>query len=179
MTVDTTNAISQPYAGTRRQSLQMLWHSWAKEEHISWIKRGHSRSALILFLIVILVGIEAVRRIQLAKGRSVTNQTIALEKLEAEFQDAQRIASDWGWWDDSYAFIEGKNPSFPSQNLATSTLFDQGAAMAIYDAQAQRRALQVGLSSPSRPPDQRLVRCLDSAARTRRQLGLAGIRVIC
>jgi len=103
-----------------------LWHSWAKEEHISWIKRGHSRSALILFLIVILVGIEAVRRIQLAKGRSVTNQTIALEKLEAEFQDAQRIASDWGWWDDSFAFIEGKNPSFPSQNLATSTLFDQG-----------------------------------------------------
>jgi len=51
--------------------------------------------------------------------------------------------------------------------------------MAIYDAQAQRRALQVGLSSPSRPPDQRLVRCLDSTARTRRQLGLAGIRVIC
>jgi diguanylate cyclase (GGDEF)-like protein len=37
----------------------------------------------------------------------------------------------------------------------------------------------VGLSSPSRPPDQRLVRCLDSTARTRRQLGLAGIRVIC
>ena len=157
----------------------MLWRSWAKEERISWIKRGHSRSALILFLIVILVGIEAVRRIQLAKGRSVTNQTIALEKLEAEFRDAQRIASDWGWWDDSYAFIEGKNPSFPSQNLATSSLFDQGAAMAIYDAQAQRRALQVGLSSPSRPPDQRLVRCLDSTARTRRQLDLAGMRVIC
>jgi diguanylate cyclase (GGDEF)-like protein len=124
----------------------MLWRSWAKEERISWIKRGHSRSALILFLIVILVGIEAVRRIQLTKGRSVTNQTIALEKLEAEFRDAQRIASDWGWWDDSYAFIEGKNPSFPSQNLATSSLFDQGAAMAIYDAQAQRRALQVGLA---------------------------------
>ena len=157
----------------------MLWRSWAKEERISWTKRGRSLSALILFLIVILVGIEAVRRIQLAKGRSVTNQMIALEKLEAEFRDAQRIASDWGWWDDSYAFIEGKNPSFPSQNLATSTLFDQGAAMAIYDAQAQRRALQVGLSSPSRPPHQRLVRCLDSIARTRRQLGLAGIRVIC
>ncbi|MCF8142010.1 MAG: EAL domain-containing protein [Cyanobium usitatum Tobar12.5m-G36] len=157
----------------------MLWRSWAKEERISWAKRGHSRSALILFLIVILVGIEAVRRIQLTKGRSVTNQAIALKKLEAEFRDAQRIASDWGWWDDSYAFIEGKNPSFPSQNLATSSLFDQGAAMAIYDTQAQRRALQVGLTSPNRPPDQRLVRCLDSTARTRRQLGLAGIRVIC
>ena len=179
MTVGTTNELSQPYAGARLQSPRILLRSWAKEERISWIKRGHSRSALILFLIVILVGIEAVRRIQLAKGRSVTNQTIALEKLEAEFRDAQQIASDWGWWDDSYAFIEGKNPSFPSQNLATSSLFDQGAAMAIYDAQAQRRALQVGLSSPSRPPDQRLVRCLDSTARTRRQLGLAGIRVIC
>lgn len=129
----------------------MLWRSWAKEERISWAKRGHSRSALILFLIVILVGIEAVRRIQLTKNRSVANQTIALKKLEAEFRDAQRIASDWGWWYDRYTFIEGKNPSFPSQNLATSSLFDQGAAMAIYDAQAQRRALQVGLSSPSRP----------------------------
>lgn len=179
MTVGTTNELSHPYAGARRQSALILWRSWAKEERISWAKRGHSRSALILFLIVILVGIEAVRRIQLTKGRSVTNQAIALKKLEAEFRDAQRIASDWGWWDDSYAFIEGKNPSFPSQNLATSSLFDQGAAMAIYDTQAQRRALQVGLTSPNRPPDQRLVRCLDSTARTRRQLGLAGIRVIC
>ena len=54
---------------------------------------------------VSLVGVEALRRIQLAKFRSVTNQTIALEKLDAEFRDAQRIAQDWGWWDDSYAFI--------------------------------------------------------------------------
>ena len=128
---------------------------------------------------VSLVGVEALRRIQLAKFRSVTNQTIALEKLDAEFRDAQRIAQDWGWWDDSYAFIEGKNPSFPSQDLATSSLLDQGAAMALYDAQSQRKALQVGLSSPNRPPDQQLVRCMDSTARTRRQLGLAGIRVIC
>ena len=128
---------------------------------------------------VSLVGVEALRRIQLAKFRSVTNQTIALEKLDAEFRDAQRIAQDWGWWDDSYAFIEGKNPSFPSQDLATSSLLDQGAAMALYDAQSQRKALQVGLSSPNRPPDQQLVRCMDSTARTLRQLGLAGIRVIC
>jgi len=126
-----------------------------------------------------LVGVEAVRRIQLAQNRSVNNQTIALEKLDAEFRDAQRTARDWGWWDDSYAFIEGKNPSFPSQDLATSSLFEEGAAMALYDAQAQRKALQVGLGSPNRPPDRWLVRCMDSTARTRRQLGLAGIRVIC
>ncbi|MEN9767664.1 MAG: hypothetical protein RLZZ32_1624 [Cyanobacteriota bacterium] len=128
---------------------------------------------------VSLVGVEAVRRIQLAQNRSVDNQTIALEKLDAEFRDAQRTARDWGWWDDSYAFIEGKNPSFPTQDLATSSLFEEGAAMALYDAQAQRKALQVGLGSPNRPPDRWLVRCMDSTARTRRQLGLAGIRVIC
>ena len=134
---------------------------------------------VILLVMVTLVGIEALRRSQLAKERSVTNQTIALQKLEAEFRDAQRTARDWGWWDDSYAFIKGNNPSFPSQDLATSSLFEDGAAMGLYDAQAQRRALQVGLSSPNRPPDQRLVRCMDSTARTRRRLGLAGIRVIC
>ena len=134
---------------------------------------------VILLVMVTLVGIEALRRSQLAKERSVTNQTIALQKLEAEFRDAQRTARDWGWWDDSYAFIKGNNPSFPSQDLATSSLFEDGAAMGLYDAQAQRRALQVGLSSPNLPPDQRLVRCMDSTARTRRRLGLAGIRVIC
>jgi len=134
---------------------------------------------VILLVMGSLVGVEAVRRIQLAQNRSVANQTIALEKLDAEFRDAQRTARDWGWWDDSYAFIEGKNPSFPSQDLATSSLFEEGAAMALYDAQAQRKALQVGLGSPNGTPDQRLVRCMDSTARTRRQLGLAGIRVIC
>ncbi len=177
--VGTTNAIVQPSARTRRQSPRRLWRSWAKEERISWLNRGASRTAVILLVMVSLVGIEALRRIQLAKDRSVTNQTIALEKLEAEFRNAQRTARDWGWWDDSYAFVEGKNPAFPSQNLATSSLFDEGAAMAIYDAQAQRKALRVGLSSPKRPPDPRLVRCMDSTARTRRQLGLAGIQVIC
>ncbi|WP_242036345.1 bifunctional diguanylate cyclase/phosphodiesterase [Cyanobium sp. FACHB-13342] len=128
---------------------------------------------------VTLAGVEGLRRIQLTKDRSVTSQTIGLEKLEAEFRDAERTARDWGWWDDSYAFIEGRNPSFPSEDLATSSLFDDGAAMALYDAQSQRQALRVGLSSPNRPPDPRLVGCMDSTARTRRHLGLPGIRVIC
>ena len=52
---------------------------------------------MILLVMVTLVGIEALRRSQLAKERSVTNQTIALQKLEAEFRDAQRTARDWGW----------------------------------------------------------------------------------
>ncbi len=179
VTVGTTNEISPPSARTSRQTPRRLWRSWLKEERISWLRRGPSRTVVILLVMVTLVGIEALRRSQLAKERSVTNQTIALQKLEAEFRDAQRTARDWGWWDDSYAFIKGNNPSFPSQDLATSSLFEDGAAMGLYDAQAQRRALQVGLSSPNLPPDQRLVRCMDSTARTRRRLGLAGIRVIC
>ena len=97
VTVGTTNEISPPSARTSRQTPRRLWRSWLKEERISWLRRGPSRTVVILLVMVTLVGIEALRRSQLAKERSVTNQTIALEKLEAEFRDAQRTARDWGW----------------------------------------------------------------------------------
>jgi diguanylate cyclase (GGDEF)-like protein len=126
-----------------------------------------------------LAGIEAARRIQLAKARIETNQTIALEKLDAEFRDAQRNVRDWGWWDDTYSFIQGRNPGFIVESLSNSSLLDEGAAMGVYDGNGARQALQVGPQAPTKRLDQRLADCMDSAARTRQQLGVDGIRVIC
>ena len=172
--------IFRPFLGIRPHSLGKLCAGWAKEERFTRLNRGRSQTTLILLLIISLVGIEASRRIQHAEERSANKQTISLEKLDAEFREAKRIARDWSWWEDTYTFVQGKNPTFAAKNIATSSLFDEGAAMAIYDAQSRRLVVRVGLSNQNGPPDQReLVSCMDSIARTRRQLGVAGIRVIC
>jgi len=144
------------------RSAQRLLRSWRREERrqgsevLQWVRR----TGLIALLVVLpLLALRLQRRaVGLEKERQQSrDDTIAL--MEADLAVTNRIARDWGHWDDAYRFMRGLNPGYPSNNLANAALFDDGAVMVLLDPQGLERL------SFSRPDQERarhpaLVRCL-------------------
>ncbi|HEX3002434.1 MAG TPA: PAS domain S-box protein, partial [Methanoregula sp.] len=79
---------------------------------------------LILLLIVILALIVIfVADVSLSSYRTLEKQyvmqdvDIALSRVDAEYRGLSTITADWGQWDDTYAFVNGKKPGYESTNL--------------------------------------------------------------
>ena len=36
--------------------------------------------------------------------------------LASDLEHIQRLTRDWGYWDDTYEFVSGRNPDYPSEN---------------------------------------------------------------
>lgn len=94
-----------------------------------------------------------------------SQRTARLEKLETVFaalSGTERFANDWSRWDNIYRYVAGQNPGFLSKEVASSTVFDGGAVIAVFDRQG--KTLFSNRSRDSRhqlnsKPDQALVTC--------------------
>ena len=63
----------------------------------------------------------------------------ALLQWDVDFLSS--IAADWGYWDETYHFIKGRNPAYPQNNLTPTTFQGLGVdVMAFYDANLHRVA---------------------------------------
>jgi len=73
---------------------------------------------LILSLIIIFVSVAS-----LSSYRALEQQYVlqdleeAVNRLDGEYTAISAIATDWGQWDDTFAFVNGNRPDFVSTNL--------------------------------------------------------------
>ena len=108
-----------------------MLRSWWKEERVTPAdQRGALRvTALCLLLLAPLLALQLHRRSQstLRQQQAVRDDTLAL--MEATLSSTNRVARDWGHWDDAYRFARGTNPGYVRRNLGTGALFDGGAIM--------------------------------------------------
>ncbi|PKG33446.1 PAS domain S-box protein [Methanoregula sp.] len=73
---------------------------------------------VILALIVIFVADVSLTSYSALEQKYVNQDIdIALSRMDAEYRALSAITSDWGQWDDTYSFVNGKNPAYESKNL--------------------------------------------------------------
>lgn len=113
--------------------------SWLKEERrllprsvrLWWLGLGS------LVLLTLLLAVE-LRRRELRISDSLENQRREqLELVGAALADIRRTAFDWARWDDSLAYVRGRNPEFVQRDMVQSSLFAAGAVMALFDRPGQ------------------------------------------
>lgn len=111
--------------------LTRLLRSWWKEERRTPLdRRAALRTVgLCLLLLAPLLVLQLQRRSlsMLRQLQAVRDDTLAL--MEATLSSTNRVARDWGHWDDAYRFARGTNPGYVQRNLGTGALFDGGAIM--------------------------------------------------
>jgi len=153
--------------------------SWLKQERFA---ASNPRWGVTLrvgtLLLIVVVGLEAARRVQASREQKEQRQREHIELLQSLVRDSGRALADWAHWDDTYDFVNGKNPGFVSHDMATTALLDGGAVMAVFDGQGQPLALE-GVGSRDRSPRSPLQRCLADVVRYRLQTGLERLPVIC
>lgn len=118
------------------RSLEMLQagrllRSWWKEENRpSLVLRSPWRGVGVALLVIapwIVLHLHVRSVTVLRQQQAARDDTVAL--MEAAFSSTNRIARDWGQWDDAYRFARGVNPGYIRNNLETGALFDAGAIM--------------------------------------------------
>ncbi|MEB3360890.1 MAG: EAL domain-containing protein [Synechococcaceae cyanobacterium] len=108
-----------------------LLRSWWKEENRpSLVLRSPWRGVGVALLVIapwIVLHLHVRSVTVLRQQQAARDDTVAL--MEAAFSSTNRIARDWGQWDDAYRFARGVNPGYVRNNLETGALFDAGAIM--------------------------------------------------
>lgn len=111
--------------------LAQVLRSWWKEERRTPLDIRPSRRSVGILLLVImpLIGLHLQVRIStlLRQLQASRDDTIAL--METALSSTNRIARDWGQWEDAYRFARGANPDYVRNNLETGALFDAGGIM--------------------------------------------------
>jgi diguanylate cyclase (GGDEF)-like protein len=163
---------------TRPRSFSWL-ASWFKQERLAWRDHSWRRSLLAGSVLVLsLGGLESwwrhTERHQVAAQQR--NQWIA--QLQHKVHDNARILIDWAQWDDTLAFLQGRNPSFVQRQLRSSAVLRDGGLMAIVEGNGRLLALE-GAADGDRQPDSALERCLRSLAQQRRQLLMQELGGLC
>ncbi|MGE3772907.1 MAG: ATP-binding protein [Gammaproteobacteria bacterium] len=69
--------------------------------------------------------------------------------MRGELERMMRIARDWGYWDDTLAFVEGRRPGFIAENLSSGTLENLAVDMMAF-ADADGRLFESRTSSARR-----------------------------
>ena len=159
----------------RLQSLR----SWLKQERLSasnsrWL-RNLRAGALLL---VLLVGLEALRRYQSTRQQLAQHQQDKLQVLQSLVRDNKRPLNDWAQWDKTLAFSEGRQPDFVEDLMRTTALLDGGAVMAIHNGSGSQLAIE-GVDRQDRSNHSPLIRCLDDVSRERLRQGADHLPVIC
>lgn len=73
---------------------------------------------VILTLIIIFVSSVSLSSYRALEDRYVLQDVEeALNRLDGEYTSISAIATDWGQWDDTYAFVSGNQPDYVSRNL--------------------------------------------------------------
>jgi diguanylate cyclase (GGDEF)-like protein len=129
-------------------------------------------------LLLGLVAVEGVRRLHERSIQLKDRQQQAIDLLHWLAEEQRKIALDWGHWDDSLAYAEGRNPDFPSTDMDTSALLDSGAVMAIWSPTGSPLTTRGGgLDSDSGL--RTLQRCLNDVNVRRRDSQAEHLDVLC
>lgn len=153
--------------------------SWLKQERLAaansrWNRTLRSTSLLVL----LLIAVEGLRRYQNTRLQLAERQQEQLQLLQSIVRDNNRPLADWARWDDSLAFVEGRQPDFVAELMRTTALLDGGGVMAIHDGQGRPLALE-GADSRDRTAGSALNRCLNDLTRLRLRLRKEHLPVIC
>lgn len=153
--------------------------SWLKQERVAasdsrWLRNLRAGGLLLL----LLIGLEAWRRDQMARELLANHQQEQLQVLQSLVRDNKRPLKDWAEWDEALAFSEGRQPDFVESLMRTTALLDGGAVMAIHDGGSRRLALE-GVDRQDRSGDSALIRCLDDVSRERLRQDADHLPVIC
>jgi PAS domain S-box-containing protein len=86
--------------------------------------------ALTLFSIIILQPSYAA----LEQGNTITEMDRGISLLQNNLEELESTLNDWAFWDDTYQFARGKNPTYPSSNLMKETFSNLNLnGLLIYD----------------------------------------------
>ena len=156
-----------------------ILRSWWKQERTA-LKQARWRSTFLVGagLLLAAVVLEGGRRYASVRQQALDHQRQQLDLLHWQVRETKRTSQDWAHWNDSLAFVEGRNPTFPSNDMGTTALLSEGAIMAIFDQQGQRLAV-AGATPDDRREDSALSRCLRDVDGKRRQQRLTQIDAIC
>jgi diguanylate cyclase (GGDEF)-like protein len=154
-------------------------HSWQQQERQALANPGwRSMLRVAVPLQLVLVGLEGARRLQERAQNLEEKQQQAIDLLYWLAGEQRRTALDWAHWDDSLAYVEGRNPAFPSTDMDTSALLSAGAVMAIWGPTGQPLTIRGG-----NPEDQAglsaLRSCLDGVESKRRSSRADHLSVLC
>jgi diguanylate cyclase (GGDEF)-like protein len=108
-----------------------------------WLLRGRRRQpsarsqgkALLTALLLIspLLALELLRRGTEVRHDQRLERQEALEVLRLSQAALRRTTSDWARRDDTYAFLSGRLPRFPSLHLDVAPIFSDGSVMLLFD----------------------------------------------
>ena len=141
-----------------------LLRSWLKEER----RLLPERSMLLGVGTVSLLLLGMVLTLELQRRDTSINRSLEVERQQrlelvaAALDDIRRTTFDWARWEDSYRFIQGRNPSFIANDLAKTSLFSSGGTMVLFDLQGRPRA-SYGATGLNRPSHAALVRCAQAS----------------
>lgn len=113
-----------------RQAGLLLRSWWKEERRVSSESRPPWRGLAVALLVItppIALHLHIRSATLLRQQQAARDDTVAL--MEAALSSTNRIARDWGQWDDAYRFALGENPGYVRNNLETGALFDAGAIM--------------------------------------------------
>lgn len=113
-----------------RHAARLLRSWWKEERRIALQPRNPWRGLAVALLVItpsIAMHLHVRSLTLLRQQQAASDDTVAL--MEAAFSSTNRIARDWGQWDDAYRFALGMNPGYVSNNLETGALFDAGGIM--------------------------------------------------
>ena len=160
-------------------SLRSQCRSWFKEERLAW-NDTNWRLTLLVAMAVLLgaIGLEGWRRDQQQHQAALQQRTQLLNLIQGKVRDNRRTLIDWAQWDDTLAFVQGRQPTFISRQLVRSAVLNDGGLMAITGERGQLLALE-GATAADRQPGSRLRRCLSNLAELRRQRAAEELAVLC
>lgn len=52
--------------------------------------------------------------------------------LDSLFADLERVGKDWGKWDETFEFIQGRNEEYPAENLSVGSMVDVGVNLFVF-----------------------------------------------
>ena len=156
-----------------------ILRSWWKQERAALLQARWRSTVLVgAALVVAAVTLEGVRRYENVQQQALEHQKQNLDLLHWQVRETKRTSQDWAHWNDSLAFVEGRNPEFPHKDMGTTALLSEGAVMAIFGEQGQRLAI-AGATADDRLEDSSLSQCLRDVDNKRRHQKQNNINVIC
>lgn len=150
------NSLRSPSPGGLKAGLR----SWIRQEQSSWPSQAALRAALLASLLVLspLLALELLRRAAVILHAQAMERDQALEVLHAAQGSMLRTTRDWAHWDDTYAFMLGRNPDYLERHIIQPPIFDDGSVMMFFDP-AGRLLHSQGKSGGSTVRDRQLQDC--------------------
>ena len=153
--------------------------SWLKEERRLLPERPLLRGVWVVSvaLLAVLLMLEARRRSSVIERSLQVQRQERLELVSTAFDDIRRTSFDWSRWNDSYRFIQGRNPGFIQGDLAQTSLFSSGGVMVLFNLQGIP-VISYGNTGANQASHAPLLRCAQDNLRRLVNLSSA-IKLLC